>query len=262
LSHDIGHPGLNNIILIETTHELALRYNDKSPLENMHCARLFELSSQPKCNIFAALPRPQFLEVRKVCIDAILHTDNAQHLGMIKDVQMLYEVNSVLMDRGRDVYKSQATGCLSREVIDCFREADSRQLLIKLLLHLADISNSMKPFRICRVWACQVLEEFFLQGDEERRLSMPVQALNDREKVNKHTSQVGFIEFLVSPLLFATVKLLPAVDSLLEQAVQNARSWQQHWLIETKPVPMEQERAALADRVAKLELRLHDCMAA
>merc|ERR1712157_72900 len=59
ICHDVGHPGLNNTFLIETSHELAFRYNDKSPLENMHCARLFEFINIPKSNIFSNLSKPQ-----------------------------------------------------------------------------------------------------------------------------------------------------------------------------------------------------------
>ena len=45
LAHDVAHPGVNNPFLVDTGHELALRYNDKSPLENMHCSRLFSIAA-------------------------------------------------------------------------------------------------------------------------------------------------------------------------------------------------------------------------
>ena len=91
---------------------------------------------------------------------------------------------------------------------------------------MADISNSLKPFvtwchspniflfipipssqetltLICSKWASVVLDEFFLQGDKEKELGIPVQMLNDRDKVNRPFSQIGFIEFIVSPLLLS-----------------------------------------------------------
>jgi len=258
VAHDVGHPGLNNTFLIETSHELALRYNDKSPLENMHCARLFETVAVPKCNIFAALSKPQFQEVRKICIAAILHTDNAQHFAMIKEVQMIYEVNSEIMDASWDFFHEDPDEFPTKEAVECFRQPESRRLLVHLCLHVADISNSMKPFRICRIWAWQVLEEFFIQGDSEKRLGVPVQALNDREKVNRAFSQVGFIEFLVSPLFFAVMKVLPPTEALAEQVVSNVRAWHQQWLSETKPPPSESEKKAFLDRVAGVEQRFHE----
>jgi hypothetical protein len=256
--HDVGHPGLNNTFLVETSHELALRYNDKSPLENMHCAKLFEFVSLPKCSIFGSLSKCQFQEVRKICIDAILHTDNAQHFAMIKEVQMIYEVNSEILDASREFFNEDPDEFPTKEAQEYFRQPESRKLLVKLFLHVADISNSMKPFRICRIWAWQVLEEFFLQGDAEKRLAVPVQALNDREKVNRPFSQVGFIEFLVCPLIFVVIKVLPPMDQNAEQMLQNVKTWHQLWLTESKPTPPESEKKALSDRIAKLEHRYHE----
>lgn len=41
--HDYQHPGLNNPYLVNSRHELAIRYNDKSPLENHHASSAFFL---------------------------------------------------------------------------------------------------------------------------------------------------------------------------------------------------------------------------
>ncbi|CAE8621137.1 unnamed protein product [Polarella glacialis] len=260
ISHDIGHPGLNNTFLIETNHELALRYNDKSPLENLHCAKLFGVLGQPKCNVFGSLSKQQYAEVRKVCIDAILHTDNAQHFTMIKEVQMLYEVNSEILDISHQMCEEDPDSWPTTEAMECFRVPETRQLLVNLFLHTADISNSMKPFRICRIWAWQVLEEFFVQGDAELRLGVPVQALNDREKVNRPFSQVGFIEFLVSPMIFAVIRVFPQMDALAVQMLQNARTWQKHWETDNKQYPSEEDKKALNARIMKLEQRYRTCL--
>jgi len=257
--HDVAHPGFNNVFLVEAAHELAMRYNDKSPLENMHCSRLFEIVNMPKCNIFSGLSRQQFQEVRKCCIEAILHTDNAQHFPMIMEVRTLYEVNSEILDQASERCGEDEGDFLTKELLTCFRQPESRRLLVKLLLHFADVSNCMKPFKTCRLWAMNVLEEFFMQGDEEKRLGIPVQALNDREKVNRPFSQVGFIEFLVSPLVFAVIKVLPPTLPCADQMVQNLSLWKQCWLTETKPPPSETESKTLADRIEKLETRYHEC---
>eukprot|EP00966_Prymnesium_polylepis_P275054 6355682-Prymnesium_polylepis.1 len=42
LGHDIGHTGTNNAFLIASNDERALRYNDRSVLESMHCSFLFQ----------------------------------------------------------------------------------------------------------------------------------------------------------------------------------------------------------------------------
>lgn len=53
--HDIGHPGFNNIYLIEKRDQLANRYNDISVLENFHVATTFEILSNENYNIFSDL---------------------------------------------------------------------------------------------------------------------------------------------------------------------------------------------------------------
>ncbi len=43
ICHDVEHPGLNNTYQANTNSTLALRYNDKSILENHHSAKTFML---------------------------------------------------------------------------------------------------------------------------------------------------------------------------------------------------------------------------
>merc|ERR1712012_458731 len=93
VAHDLGHPGLNNGFLVEVGHELAIQYNDISPLENMHCAKLYMLLGIPASNVSYRLSKEQFRESRTYCIETILHTDMVNHNAMVKDLQMAYEVN-------------------------------------------------------------------------------------------------------------------------------------------------------------------------
>ena len=50
---------------INAQTELALRYNDISPLENHHCSVAFEILERKNCNIFRNLTKDQFKRVRE-----------------------------------------------------------------------------------------------------------------------------------------------------------------------------------------------------
>lgn len=60
LSHDVGHPGVNNAFLVKTRSDLAMFHNDKSPLENMHCSLLYQLLKKSEFNIFVNLTESPF----------------------------------------------------------------------------------------------------------------------------------------------------------------------------------------------------------
>ncbi|XP_057401485.1 high affinity cGMP-specific 3',5'-cyclic phosphodiesterase 9A isoform X5 [Balaenoptera acutorostrata] len=79
ICHDLDHPGYNNTYQINARTELAIRYNDISPLENHHCAVAFQILSQPECNIFSSVPAEGFKQIRQGMITLILATDMARH---------------------------------------------------------------------------------------------------------------------------------------------------------------------------------------
>ncbi|XP_073215813.1 high affinity cGMP-specific 3',5'-cyclic phosphodiesterase 9A isoform X2 [Lepidochelys kempii] len=64
--HDLDHPGYNNTYQINARTELAVRYNDISPLENHHCAVAFQIIAQPECNIFSNATQEQFKRIRQL----------------------------------------------------------------------------------------------------------------------------------------------------------------------------------------------------
>merc|ERR1711881_149710 len=121
----------------------------------MHCARLFEIANVPRTAIFSVFSKAQYVEVRKICIDAILHTDMSNHFGMVKEVQMLYEMHSDTFD---DVNPSDPA-YPSEALAELFRLPDTKRLLRNMILHTGDISNPLKPFAICHHWAWKVLDE-------------------------------------------------------------------------------------------------------
>lgn len=236
LCHDLGHGGRTNQFLVETRHELALLYNDNSPLENMHCAKLFEICSRPETDAFKYIDAEGRKHARKVCIASILHTDNSLHMEMVNHISRIYEVHSETCEH-QAASKDELTPRYLQEVLH--KEAI---LWLQLFLHLADVSNPMKPFKICYTWSLRVLEEFFAQGDEEKSLGIPVGMLNDRDKVNRPGSQHGFIYFMVSPLLTSTVRLFPSLHGLMTQLAGNLECWRDLWVEETNPSAEEMEK--------------------
>eukprot|EP00747_Dinoflagellata_sp_TGD_P028843 gnl/TRDRNA2_/TRDRNA2_133520_c0_seq1.p1 gnl/TRDRNA2_/TRDRNA2_133520_c0~~gnl/TRDRNA2_/TRDRNA2_133520_c0_seq1.p1 ORF type:complete len:531 (-),score=132.12 gnl/TRDRNA2_/TRDRNA2_133520_c0_seq1:1-1593(-) len=177
--HDLGHIGFNNSFLTESQHELAIRYNDRSPLENMHCCKLFELIAKPETNVFHKVSKDQFREVRKLMIDVVLHTDICQHPAMVKELELVYEMNSKVFDANQ-------SGPLCEPEVEILSQGENKKLCGKLLVHAADTSNPTKPWEICQAWAFKVLDEYFAQGDLEKKRGLPVQMLNDRDKVCSH----------------------------------------------------------------------------
>jgi len=240
VGHDLGHLGVNNQYLIECSHELAIKYNDRSPLENMHCSTLFQVTSDPEANVFARMEKDVYKEARKGIIGAILHTDITLHGEMVKELGMLYQMNSEQFDNldpGTPVTETHA----------------NVSLVLNALLHCADVNNPMKPWDICRRVAHLCLDEYFAQGDIEKKEGMPVQMLNDRDKVNRPNSQLGFIEFLILPFVELMVNTFPQLDSMATFLGENMGRWSDTWKEET--APGEEAVAKLAARVAKVQTR-------
>ena len=68
--------------------------------------------------------------------------------------------------------------------------------------------------------------QFVIQGDEEKRLGLPVSAIMDRETVVVSKSQIGFLDFFVYPLFEVLSDLVyPYGDFMLENLTKNREYW-------------------------------------
>mmetsp|Transcript_1067 Transcript_1067/g.2443 ORF Transcript_1067/g.2443 Transcript_1067/m.2443 type:complete len:904 (-) Transcript_1067:130-2841(-) len=251
LGHDLGHPGVNNGFLSEVGHELALQYNDRSPLENMHCAKLYTIIGSREANVFVNLEREQYKECRKNVIETILHTDMMEHMAMVKDLQLLYEMNCEVFEQSGVVVDGLPPEILPEEH-EVFSKDDSTKILVmSTVLHAADVSNPCRTWEVTHAWAMKCLEEFFEQGDREKEFGIPVQFLNDREKLNRPNSQIGFIEFMIAPFVAAQIRLWPKLHEMGDNLSTNLASWEDMWAKEVSPA--EEERSKVQGRVAKVK---------
>ena len=204
LAHDVGHPGLNNVYLVKAKHKLALTHNDSSPLENMHCSVLYSMLSKAKTNVFVGLTDAQWRESRKLIITAILGTDMSHHFNSIKQTKIFGELNGAS-------FHSFTLGESSS--VEALNEEKNRTFLLELCLHCADISNPFKSWKVCERWASLVIEEFCLQGDREKSQGLEISPMCDRATINLCNSQLGFIEFVVAPLIIGACFSLSLLSS-------------------------------------------------
>ncbi len=246
ISHDVAHPGVNNNFLVKSRDKLAMIHNDRSPLENMHCSLLYEIVRDTSRNIFVGLSDAQWRECRKCITTAILGTDMVHHFDQISKVQIFLEVN------GQDV-KDFLSG--KSDTVECMKENDNRLFLMELFLHAADISNPYKPFVICEKWARLVVEEFHTQGDKEKNNGMDISPMMDRNNTNLYNMQMGFIEFVVAPLVNGFISIFPPLYTAGQNMKDNMIAWGDWRKKEIKSDPAigdaDAECKKLDDRLAK-----------
>ena len=185
LAHDVGHTGQNNAFHVSSSSELAIFYNDKSVLENHHCARLFQVLKDPACDLFASLGKAQRREVRDMIVTMILGTDMGVHFKNVDRLKATIEAGSFDLSNKED-----------------------KTFVLEIVLHAADISNPCRPEPVYRLWTDKVMEEFYNQGDAEKAASLPVSKFFDRDTPNVPRCQVGFITFVLMPLYTALSDIL------------------------------------------------------
>ncbi|XP_043362852.1 high affinity cGMP-specific 3',5'-cyclic phosphodiesterase 9A isoform X2 [Dermochelys coriacea] len=196
--HDLDHPGYNNTYQINARTELAVRYNDISPLENHHCAVAFQIIAQPECNIFSNATQEQFKRIRQGIITLILATDMARHAEILDSFKEKMD--------NFDYSNEEHVTCLKMVLIKC-----------------CDISNEVRPMEVAEPWVDCLLEEYFMQSDREKSEGLPVAPFMDRDKVTKPTAQIGFLKFVLIPMFETVTKLFPEVDEVMLQPLWESR---------------------------------------
>jgi hypothetical protein len=138
--HDLAHPGNNNAFEVNSKSELALTYNDKSVLENYSLFVLFSFLNDFNMNIFKDIDAYEGKYIRKTIIKNIIATDMANHFTDLKKLQ------SILKDEKSDLTMQE-----------------NKEHIMSQIIHLADISNSLKQFEVSKCWVDLLFKEFYNQ---------------------------------------------------------------------------------------------------
>lgn len=183
--------------------DLAILYSDCSVLEHMHLAEAFFLVKDPACNIFSGLAPGSYAEVRKAIIEIVLSTDLSMHLQVVQALK---------------------AAAISRETTEVIH---SPIMIMKAVIKCADLGHSAKVGRLHARWSDYIIEEFFLQGDDEHLLGLDISPFMNRANENSAKNQIGFFEFIVLPFFEVLAEVMFKVEfkTILDQAHQNYRLW-------------------------------------
>ncbi|GFR48408.1 hypothetical protein Agub_g10302 [Astrephomene gubernaculifera] len=242
--HDYGHPGLTNDFLVSTSDPLAVRYNDRSPLENHHAAAAFSLVQKPGLDLLAPLSKADRANFRKQVIEMVLGTDMKQHFALLSQFNTVHRLagfahGPAVDNPCKSASSVRASGAqqflelreivvnVSGQEVQAPKPLDETERLLSLQIAIkaADLGHLGEEFEVHQRWLSALEEEFFRQGDMERQLGLPISPLFDRSKQGVSKSQVGFFDFVALPLVFALSKAFPGAQSLMRCFWSNYNHW-------------------------------------
>jgi hypothetical protein len=173
LVHDIGHPGNNNLFEINTSSELALKYNDLSVLEQYHCALSFNIIN--KNNLHSNMTHEEFILFRKTIISCILGTDMSHHNSSV------------------DFLKIKKNSGFNFNILD------EQILVCKFILHGVDIGNPIQNNVICEEWSRLINNEFENQSIKEFELGLTTTKPQAFCELHFISGEIKYIEFICKP---------------------------------------------------------------
>eukprot|EP01063_Lacrimia_lanifica_P008970 TRINITY_DN16020_c0_g1_i1.p1 TRINITY_DN16020_c0_g1~~TRINITY_DN16020_c0_g1_i1.p1 ORF type:complete len:693 (+),score=209.95 TRINITY_DN16020_c0_g1_i1:132-2210(+) len=202
--HDYDHPGFNNNFHTKTSSYLATLYNDRSVLENHHCASVFEMMYDPEYDVFQGLSDEQRKEVRDNVIELVISTDMGNHARLTSSFKRRLNETESWDSKKEDM-----------------------KLALVMAIKTADISNCARPTQLYLKWANNIAEEFYTQGDKEEQAGLPISPFMDRRKKETDLAkgQMSFINFIVMPLFQMMSELLPNLKFSVGHCEANRERW-------------------------------------
>uniref|UniRef100_A0A674PPS0 Phosphodiesterase n=1 Tax=Takifugu rubripes TaxID=31033 RepID=A0A674PPS0_TAKRU len=174
-THDLDHPGVNQPFLIKTNHYLATLYRNTSVLENHHWKSAVGLLRET--GLFSHLPPEDSRNMEADLGSLILATD---------------------ISRQND-YLSRFRRHLDQDDL-CLSNASHRHFVLQMALKCADICNPCRPWELSKQWSEKVTEEFFQQGDIEKKHKLEISPVCDRASNTVGNIQIGFMTYVAEPL--------------------------------------------------------------
>lgn len=150
--------------------------------------------------------------MRKRIIECVLATDMTLHSKEYNYMKLKMETYNIRQGNNLDKIF---------ENLDSIGMFNTQQEFLNILVHAADISNPTKPLHIYQAWVDLIMDEFWIQGDKEKGLKLPVSFLCDRSTTKIPASQLGFIDGIVFPLMQSIVEFFPNLIFIIDNINKN-----------------------------------------
>jgi len=220
ICHDVGHDGLNNTFHVNSKSPLAKTYFNQSPLENMHISTTLFCLGTHGCNVFENWSLAFVDFARNLISNSLLATDMLLHDQVLQD---LLSYDPVLLTSSLYNFDSASQGtelAFHTEQYELLR-------LSRLMLHAADISNTVRPFAISAHYTDKLASEFGMQVQREKELGLPVAPFmvipNDQAKAR---GEIYFLRNIARPYFAALAKAFPACQELVSTLDDNVVEWE------------------------------------
>ena len=178
-------------------------------MENYHIAEAFKLINfNTNCNIFSDLSTNDTKIIRKRIIEMVLATDMTMHNKELVFIKTKLEII-------RSTPTENPNGSMISNYLDNVNDKNlitMQQDFLNILIHTADISNPTKSLNLYKKWTDLIINEFWQQGDKEKKMSLPVSFACDRIGASVPKIQIGFIEGIVLPLFSCVAELFPNLE--------------------------------------------------
>ncbi|KAK3987919.1 3',5'-cyclic-nucleotide phosphodiesterase regA [Cladorrhinum sp. PSN332] len=209
IGHDVGHPGVNNGFLTKLKSPLAQLYNDKSVLENFHCAAYNQILRKYWPQAYSDA------DMRSLVLSSILATDMSLHHEYMVKMNSLKDV----LEQDRGSTDSWKLGQIKeRTALTC-----------ALLIKCADISNVARKHDTSIKWMHTLSEECSRQREMESELNLETSlfAYSGKDIFKLTESQIFFMKTFAKPLFDGIAYLLPELEYCRDELCLNEKMFEQ-----------------------------------
>ncbi|MEJ6524658.1 MAG: hypothetical protein QNL65_10845, partial [Opitutales bacterium] len=187
----------------------------------------------------------EILEARNLVEQSILWTDIKRHKEQMEAVSSAKDNILSMLDKQRKESSTEGiVGARKKDLNDGVTlsnllDPQTRTLMASFILHCADISNPGKDWVKCERWAVLVMNEFFSQGDLQKKLGLKPSMNCDRSTVSVPGCQVGFGKYVIHDLYVLLKETIhDGGGYLLENFISNQEKWKSlHAIVEETCAP-------------------------